>query len=1305
MTTAKEESVIKAAGIAEILPLSPLQTSMLVANVADQAGSVDLVQQVYRLPDDIDLDRLASAWQRVVRRHGALRARFRWRGLSQPVQIIDQEPGATFAVEIQHGLDDFIQAQRHAGMNLERGPLVNLTAHREGSSWRAIFTFHHAILDGWSAGIVLSDLASASSVATGSSPPLASYFEWLSRQDHDKARAFWSADLADVPPSCVATKIGSGLTTSTLHWQPDEPVAARLADSARRCHLTLSTVVQTCWAIALAGHLDARKVVFGVASSGRDAGFLDAEMYVGMLLNTIPSSFSLDLGEPYAAWAQCWQRVQSERLEYQWLPLHEIRARAPVANRKLFDTVVSIENYPHADLVRQHEGIGLEFERTHENNGFPVSVSAVLHPALDVDLRYDSSAVSSEAASSLLERFAAAVTQIAQDPARPLGSLEVTQQRHRQLAPAHQELCADTLDGLVGSHAHRTPHAVAVQTPDCTLTYAELNARADRVARQLRRAVGRPGSLIGVYLPRTSQLPIALLGVLKSRNCFLPLDPHYPPGRLSQMIGDSGISTLITSVPLPTALRDAYDAAAVKTLFIGDIERGVEDSECAETPAEQGEMPNDSHGDVAYAMFTSGSTGIPSCVPITHRAAANHLLGLGRLLGVSAGDTVSALTPISFDPSVREIFGALVHGATLALFDDDSIRVPRLLGQQINQSGVTVIPAFVPSVLQSVLPHLGGCSSARVLATCGEPLSGALAGQVAGTLRCRVLSLYGPTESTMAAAYAEMSDPLDSRGNLSLGRPLPNYRLYVFDHLMRSVPRGAVGQIHIGGLGVCSGFRRRPGQTAAAFLPEVSDGAACGRMYATGDLGHFAASGELIFDGRRDNQVKINGVRVDLSEIESALNRQDGVEGAAVTVSPNPQSRLTAFVVASKQAAGRPVVTAERLRRDLRQILPSAVVPGSFQIVEALPRLPNGKLDRRALTERASAESATKSRPPITIEELRVSALWSEILGHAPQTIDEDFFAVGGDSLQLASLWIRLREELTCDLTLDEMFDSATIRRQATACAVGRPPAAAPTTGPGILMPIRRGSAREPDHQVLAFHDGTGSVAHFARLSALMDGDAKWAGIALAAALPDDLELGQLFDHYARLALDMAERPLWLVGYSFGGVLAAGVSERLSDAGIAIAGVVLLDCAPPGIDEMPERAAREEALKAVGIGIGSQQREYLERAELPAEAASLSSDSLQRLVEQRRSVNRLLLRADRSGHALAPRQGQVSLLAAGDAAAPRVRQMVRAWESLRSSVHVETVDATHHSLFNDDVIRRVADFTQRQINTGGTADS
>ncbi|WP_239122275.1 amino acid adenylation domain-containing protein [Phytomonospora endophytica] len=1247
--------------------------------------SINMVQQVYLVNGSFTVDDIADTWAAVVRRHDGLRTRFAWRGLRAPIQIVDAAPQADLAVERCLTLDDCLAADRDRGFDLERGPLVRLIAHRAPDGWRLILSFHHAALDGWSAAQVAGELSGAPQPVQRAR--YGDYFRWLRSTDDRAALDFWRADLASVGHPTLVSRtgdLGYG-RPETISWELAANTGRELRTVARDHGLTLGTIVQSCWGMALADHLQERDVLFGVATSGRPAELVHSDTIVGMLMNTLPARIEIRPDLPFTRWAGEFQRRQAERREWQCLPLSAVRGCVPSSSRRLFDTIITMENYPHG--VPDEHAWWLTFERTVENNGFPLTLSVGVAPSLAVEYRYDPAVLEGSEVGLLAERFATAVEHVARRPGAALGAFEPPSRAPARQDGRYVDRGRATLHGLVEARCDRAPEAVAVQTRHGVTTYRDLDVRANRIAHRLRRQGVSPRSAVGIHLPRGADLVVAILGVLKAGCAYVPLDPRYPRARLNAMVARSGLVAVVTHSELGEDSRAWSSGDAHRECLM------VDDPALGEEEDSRPRLAVDPL-DLAYTVFTSGSTGAPKGVAVPHRGVVNHVLGVGEMLALVPEDVVSALTSVSFDPSVREIFSALAHGARVAMIGDEESRVPSLLARCLHDARVTVVPAIVPSLLERLVEHLGGDDAVRALVTCGESLRVSLAARTASRLGCRVASMYGPTESSLAASLAWHTDTDGGADGaiLPLGQPLPNYAVHLLDELLRPVPQGAVGQIHVGGPGVSRGYHRQPRETAAAFLPCALGGSAGGRMYATGDFARQLDDSTLMFIGRRDNQIKVNGVRLDLAEVDAAMLGVPGVRAAAAVVTGDRRKRIAAFVVLDEGA------DVEMVRRAVRHQLPPALVPDRVVGVGALPRLPNGKLDRRTLGSMVPAEQAlVESRPPVSPEEVSVAALWCEVLGTGPATVDDDFFALGGDSLQLAAVWNRLRTDFGADLSLNAMMHVATVRDQARRCAHPPVPSAA---GADVarMVPIRLTARQRADERIVAFHDGTGSLSHFAALTSKTRGDLPWYGMTVTGMLPSGTALADLLGRYTEIIRRSGGQTLSLIGYSMGGVIAAGVADRLTAGGGTLRRLVLIDAVPPRPADLPERLLRRAALESLARADSAEEiARRLREAELPADAIALSSSSLRRLLHQRTVLNEAMISAASIDEPAPGYAGRAVLIVAGKPGSPRVVEIETAWRARYPALEVRTIDSTHHGMFQADTIHQLTELVDTAL--------
>ncbi len=569
-----------------------------------------------------------------------------------------------------------------------------------------------------------------------------------------------------------------------------------------------------------------------------------------------------------------------------------------------------------------------------------------------------------------------------------------------------------TAHRMIEAQASRTPDAPAVVHEGRTLTYGELNAQANRLARRLRGLGVGPDVLVGLCVDRSPEMVVGLLGVLKAGGAYLPLDPSYPEARLAFMLEDARVPVLITD-------RGPDASLPVGPARVVWLSPDVEGTESEGSEDLEGIVEGDR---LAYVIYTSGSTGRPKGVQVTHGALANFLRSMRQILGIADRDALLAVTTLSFDIAALELLLPLTVGARLELAGrEEAADGPRLIGR-IAREGVTFLQA-TPATWRLLL-EAGWEGSPNLTMLCGgEALPRALADRLVGKGKA-LWNLYGPTETTIWSSAARVEA---GAGPVMIGRPIANTQLYVLDARLRPVPVGVAGELYIGGAGLARGYLGRPGLTAERFLPDPLGHDPGARVYRTGDLARWHADGSLECLGRVDHQVKIRGFRVELGEVESALLRHPSVVEAVVVAREDAtgERAMAAYLVARPG----PVPTAAELRRAIQASLPDYMVPSAFVVLEAMPMTPNGKVDRNALPAPDAARSAPSGvyLPPRGAIEEAVAAAFGDVLGRDRVGARDDFFDLGGHSLMAAQLLARLRDSLGVELPLKELFDAPSV--------------------------------------------------------------------------------------------------------------------------------------------------------------------------------------------------------------------------------------------------------------------------------------
>lgn len=915
--------------ITDIYPLSPLQQGLLF-HVLLHPGSGGYLQQVtLSLNGPLSVPRLREAWDRVVDRHACLRTGFVWEGLEEPVQVVapggtgsagarwaEHDWSADTAEQRERRLAGFLTEDRARGFPLTEPPLMRLTLFRTGPEEHLlVWTVHHLVLDGWSVPLVLADVAAfyGGETTLPGVAPYRDFIAWQRARDLGEADDFWRAELAGVTPP-VPLDLGApdenDPGSADVHAFGDLEVelsadaTAALARMARQEQLTLNTVIQGCWALVLSVYTGERDVVFGAAVAGRPAELSGVDSMVGMFINSLPVRAGIDGDVPVAEWLRQLQARQSQARQFEHTPLVRIQSHSEVpSGTPLFETLIGVENYPLRDTELVEPGgtapvtqrlLGGRFY-TH----YPLTLLFVPGDRLAVQALYDRRRFGEDGVRALVRQLCAVFERVAEAPRRPVGTISlVADDGRRELvrramgapADADERSIVDLVASAVASHGE----AVAAVFDDDRVTYAELDRRANRLARRLRERGCGNGDVVAVCAPRSLELVVALLAVLRSGAAYLPLDPDNPPGRLEFLFTDSGAGTVL----LPPDLAERFPRLAENAVLLdgtGD-DRGDDGSALL--------CPRPAPDDLAYVIYTSGSTGTPKGVEVSHRNVVSLLGSAGQSYGFGPGDTWTMFHSAAFDFSVWELWGALGHGGRVVVVPFEISRAPDRFADLLLREEVTVLSqtpsAFRP--LADVLVERGNPGRLRLVVFGGEPLDAADLRPwftAFGSDRPALVNMYGITEATVHVTQLRLSAADAASHSRSIGRPLPGAGVYVTDTHGNLVPDGVIGEMLIAGTGVARGYRGRPELTAERFVPDTYRGS--GTLYRSGDLARYLPDGTLEFHGRADDQVQVRGFRVELGEIETALARHPGVEEAAVL--QRGDGNLAAYVVPSRRHA------------------------------------------------------------------------------------------------------------------------------------------------------------------------------------------------------------------------------------------------------------------------------------------------------------------------------------------------------------------------------------------------------------------
>jgi amino acid adenylation domain-containing protein/non-ribosomal peptide synthase protein (TIGR01720 family) len=1031
---------LAAGEVEDIYPLSPMQQGMLFHSLYEQGGG-DYVNQMRLDVEGLEPQRFREAWQAALDAHEILRSGFLWQGsFEKPLQLVRRHVEVPFSVHdwrdrenLAEALDALAAAESRLGFELGEAPLLRLVLVRVGERrHHLIYTNHHILMDGWSNSQLLGEVLQR---YRGETPPRSpgryrDYIAWLQRQDATRTEAFWTQHLQRLAePTLLTPAMPRDARGEEGHAERyrhlDAARTRRLAEFAREQKVTLNTLVQAAWLILLQRYTGQDTVAFGATVSGRPADLRGIEEQIGLFINTLPVVASPRPEQTLADWLQA---VQGENLalrEFEHTPLYDIQRWAGQVGEALFDNILVFENYPVSAALAEEAPTGMRIEAVanHEQTPYPLTLLINLGDTLELHYSYSRAAFDETSIDQLAARLERLLLAMCEHPQALLGELDSLEGGERgQLLEGWNATAADYplqrgVQRLFEEQAGRTPAATALVFGEQRLDYAELNCRANRLAHALiERGVG-PDRLVGVAMERSLEMVVALMAILKAGGAYVPVDPDYPEERQAYMLDDSGVKLLLSQSHLKLPLAEGVQRI--------DLDQGDDwlDGYAESNPDIELDGEN-----LAYVIYTSGSTGKPKGAGNRHSALTNRLCWMQDAYGLDDNDRVLQKTPFSFDVSVWEFFWPLMTGARLVVAAPGDHRDPAKLVETINREGVTTLH-FVPSMLQAFLqePSVASCASLKRIVCSGEALPADAQQQVFAKLpQAGLYNLYGPTEAAIDVTHWTCVE--EGKDAVPIGKPIANLACYLLDGNLEPVPVGVLGELYLSGKGLARGYHRRPGLTAERFV--ASPFVAGERLYRTSDLARYRADGVIEYAGRIDHQVKLRGLRIELGEIEARLLEHALVREAAVLALDGRQ--LVGYVVLEEAPAG----WRETLAAHLAASLPEYMVPAQWLALERMPLSPNGKLDRKALPKPDVVAEQTGYSAPRNEVERTLAEIWQALLGVERVGLDDNFFALGGDSIVSIQVVSRARQA-GLHLSPRDLFQLQSIRKLAEHCVSG----------------------------------------------------------------------------------------------------------------------------------------------------------------------------------------------------------------------------------------------------------------------------
>ncbi|CAD5971680.1 Linear gramicidin synthase subunit C [Planktothrix agardhii] len=1064
MTSAPSQ--INKQNIEDIYPLSPMQQGMLFHSLYAPDSGIYFQQMICTLRGNLEVAAFEQAWQKIVEKHSIFRTAFIWESLNKPVQVVYKQVKITVENDDWQGLSEqeqqeqlkvFLESDQQHSLQLSQPPLMRLHLIKlDKNTHQFVFSSHHLLLDAWSLPLVFNDLlnfyeaiSQRETIRYQSPLSYRHYIAWLQQQDQELAEKFWKQKLQGFTAATPLTveKLLPKTENSNINYGEQQiqltlSATEALQSFARQNRLTLNNLVQATWGLLLSRYSQENDVVFGVTVSGRPPSLVGVESMVGLFINTLPMRVQVSAETQVLDLLKDLQAQQIEWEQYSYSSLADIQGWSDIPRgTSLFESILVFEsNTLKTGLKSNHESLELDNFRGVERTNYPLTVVAVPRQQMLVRISYDTNRFDDGTITRLLGHFQTLLEGIISNPEARVSQLSLLTKFEKQQLLGdwnniHENYLQDKcIHQLFEEQVERTPHNVAVVFENNSLTYQQLNTRANQLAHYLQELGVKPDTLVGICVERSLEMIVGILGILKAGGAYVPLDPEYPQERLNFMLEDSQVKVLVTQAKLVESIPQHQAQLICLDTDWEKIAQNITSN------PESGVKPDN----LTYIIYTSGSTGKPKGVLVNHANVVRLFAATDSWYHFNYQDVWTLFHSYAFDFSVWEMWGALLYGGRLVIVPYLVTRSPESFYELLCQEKVTILnqtPTAFRQLIQAeesvkgdispLLREVGKDSvtetdlSLRLVIFGGESLEiNSLQPWFDrhGDQLPQLVNMYGITETTVHVTYRLLSmADINSTASV-IGRPLPDLQVYLLDQYLQPVPVGVPGEMYVGGAGVAKGYLNRPELTTERFISSPFEHS--NKLYKTGDLARYWPNGELEYLGRIDNQVKIRGFRIELGEIEALLASHPQIWETVVLVWDDTagDKRLVAYIVPQPEIT----IIIDEIRQFLKAKLPDYMVPNAFVILEALPLTTNGKIDRRALPPPNLDISDKYVAPSTPIEEILVN-IWSEVLKVEKVGINDNFFELGGHSLLATQLVAQIRDRLKIELPLRQLFNTATL--------------------------------------------------------------------------------------------------------------------------------------------------------------------------------------------------------------------------------------------------------------------------------------
>lgn len=1046
-----------------VYSLTPIQEGLLFHAIQDPKSEAYFVQTYWHCRGEYNAKAMLEAWNAVFRNHELFRASYLWEGLAYPVQVIYKEAKVTIteedwsmlsSEEQETRLHEFLAKDRGFGIDLRKPPLMRLTIILLPNTERLmVWSFHHIILDILGGCRMMEELdhyysmlCSGRKLSLKQVSSFGDYIKWQKRQNHSNNKLFWERYLDDFTSlNQICFKKQSDLKQlhrKTSYFQFNHNLSEQLSQSlheyARNNRLTLNVVMQGMWTYLLSIYCNTLDIVFGLTVSTRPPEIRNVNSIVGPLINTLPFRMIIDPDAFLLDYFKSIQNNLGEIIDHSSYSHIEIQRGSQVASgNALFDSLFGFESQQVKELEKNLSNF--YNIRSNEITHYPLSLYIIPGDRIQFKVSYDENLYSKDNIDGLINHYINLLINLTQKDHALLRELScLSDEEFKQMTIDWNQTKKEypqekTIHQMFEEQTERTPNNIAVIYEDITLTYRQLNEKANQLAHFIRSLTDmRPDTLIALCLDRSEKMIISILAILKAGAAYVPMDPNYPDDRIKYMLEDTKTKLLITNEIYKERLENLDQKIYVFAVDDSSSENEVEKQLSGNI------INNTGSENLAHVIYTSGTTGQPKGVMSKHTGVVNRIKWFNDSHVLQESDRILQKTPYVFDVSVWELFWANWFGACTVFAKPEIHKDANAIINLIKERNITIVH-FVPSVLnvfEEILeenfkqeePKDNLLSSLRKIFCSGEALSLTQVQKVHQLLpNVEIHNLYGPTEASIDVLYYNCSNKTIAA--VYLGKPIDNTTAYILNDRLTPLPIGTEGELYIGGVGLARGYLNKPALTEEKFIKnpfQTKEEKQLGYneiLYKTGDLVRWSPDGQIEYLGRNDFQVKINGFRIELGDIETVLCSFEEIKQSVVIAKEKEGKKyLIGYYLADKKLEEKAVLY------HLKKKLPEYMVPSILVYLQEIPLNINGKLDRKALPLPEFVNDQNYVEPNSELEK-KLCSIWKEVLNLERLGITDDFFRIGGDSLNAVRLISRIRKELGVKINLRSVFDAPTIEQ------------------------------------------------------------------------------------------------------------------------------------------------------------------------------------------------------------------------------------------------------------------------------------